>query len=524
MTDQHTPTDLRWKTVTKWICLSVYALSAISAHGQTQMQQPQGARVQQVPLSTREQGNISIKQQAGAGAGGSVNTVQSTVNVVGHYQGSVPDPSSASPSLILSLPDAIQRGLRFNLGGVTASNMKAQTRNQRLAALSQLLPSINGVLSETVAQLYLPADGISSMTFGGGGSVKVPATTGQFHYYTLQGSVSEDAFDLTALHNLRGAEAADRAAQLNAKDARELVILGVGGTYIQTIAAAANVDAQRGEVLLAQASYKQATAQHGAGTRAIIDANRSLVELKTEQQRLASDEAEFSKQKIRLGRLIGLSPATQITLSSRLSDAIPFPGPIEDAIAHGKMQRSDLKAAEQQMQAAAQARKAAQAEYLPTVSVNGNYGLQGTSPDVGRVAYSGVASINIPIWQGGRVKADTGQADAILAQRKSEYDDQRIQVEADIRISYIDLNVAMELVKVARENQALAGETLKQSQDRFNAGVTDSVEVVQALESLSSADRDYLSSLYSQTLARLHLAQATGDAETQISTLLEGSN
>ena len=501
----------------------LYMLSTVSAFAQTQMPPPQGARVQQVPFATREQGSISAQQSAGPGAGTGVNTVQSTVNVTGQYQGSVPNPSANSKTIALSFNDAIQLGLRFNLGGVTTENLQTQTRGQRLAALSQLLPNITGVLSQSVSQVYLPAEGLSSSTFGGGGSLKVPDTTGQFHYYTLQGAFSQDAFDLTAIHNLRGAEAATAAAKLSARDARELIVLGVGGTYIQTIAAAAIAEAQRKQVGLAEASYKQASAQHGAGTRANIDANRSLVELKTEQQRLASDDAELSKQEIRLSRLIGLPPGTDMTLTSRLAESIPAPGPIAEAIERGQAQRYDLKAAEQRMQAAIQARKAAQSEYLPTLSITGNYGLQGTSPEVGRVTYNGVASLNIPIWQGGRVKADTTQADAILAQRRAEYQNQRTQIEADIRTAYIDLNVAIQQVSVARENQALALETLVQSQDRFGAGVTDSVEVVQAQESLSSANRDYISSLYAQTLAGLHLSQTTGDAEAQISTMLEGA-
>ena len=505
-----------WNTLSQVAIL--HALLVIPVFAQTQKPQPQGARVQQLPFSTREQGSISAQQGAGSG----VNTVQSTVNITGQYPGSVSDPSMVPETVALSFNDAMQLGLRFNLGGVTTGNLQIQARSQRLAALSQLLPNVTGVLSQTVSQVYLPAEGLSNSTFGGGG-LKIPETTGQFHFYTLQGAFSQDAFDLTALHNLRGAEAATSAATLSARAARELIVLGVGGTYIQTIAAAAIAEAQRKQVGLAEASYKQASSQHGAGTRASIDANRSLIELRTEQQRLASDDAEVLKQEIRLSRLIGLSPGMDLILTSRLADSIPAPGPVAEAIALGHAQRYDLKAAEQQMQAALQARKAAQSEYLPTLSITGNYGLQGTSPEIGRVTYDGVASLNIPIWQGGRVKADTLQAEATVAQRRAEYQDQRTQVEAEIRTAYIDLNVAIQQVQVARENQVLALQTLQQSQDRFSAGVTDLVEVVQSQESLSSANRDYVSSLYAQTLARLHLSQATGEAEAQFSNLLEGA-
>ncbi len=290
-----------WPTLNRATILC--ALSTAPIFAQTQMPQPQSARVQQLPLSTREQGNISAQQSAGSGAAAGVNTVQSTVNVTGQYQGSVSDLSATSKTVALSFNNAVQLGLRFNLGGITTGNLETQVRGQRLAALSQLLPNITGLLSQSVSQGYLPAEGLSSSTFGGGGGLKVPDTTGLFHYYTLQSAVSQDAFDLTAIHNLRGAEAATAAAKLSARDARELIVLGVGGTYIQTIAAAAIAEAQRKQVGLAEASYKQASAQHGAGTRANIDANRSLVELRTEQQRLASDDAEVSKQEIRLSRL-----------------------------------------------------------------------------------------------------------------------------------------------------------------------------------------------------------------------------
>jgi outer membrane protein TolC len=300
--------------------IALSALFSTCAGAQMLAPQQQGARAQQVPFSTREQGTASVLQQAGTGAGSSVNTVESTINISGGYQGSVLDSSASASELTLTFDNAIQRGLHFNLGGVTAGNQQSEFRSQRLAALSQLLPSVTGVLSQTVAQLYLPSEGITSNLFGG--AFRVPNTTGQFHYYTLQGSLSQDALDMTAVHNLRGAEASSNAAKFDVDDARELVVLGVGGTYIQALAAAATLEAQRKEVDLAEASFKQANAQHGAGTRANIDANRSHVELRTEQQRLASDEAELLKQKIQLARLIGVPPGARIQLSSRLAESL----------------------------------------------------------------------------------------------------------------------------------------------------------------------------------------------------------
>jgi outer membrane protein TolC len=81
--------------------------------------------------------------------------------------------------------------------------------------------------------------------------------------------------------------------------------------------------------------------------------------------------------------------------------------------------------------------------------------------------------------------------------------------------------VAIEQVQVAASNRKLALETLQQSQDRYTAGAADSVEVVQSQQTLGSAERDYVSAIYAQNLARISLARAMGEAETGISTLLK---
>jgi outer membrane protein TolC len=501
--------------------LAVFGLWQTNAKAQAPGATPQN-HANVVPFSGRESGNVSAQQSAGQGGASGVDTIQSSVNTSGRYSGSTPDATSANGEIQLSFEDAIQRGLRFNLSGTTATNSEAAAKAQRLSAISAFLPNVNGLLSESVSQSYLPAEGITGSALGLGPSGQIPVVTGQYHYYTAQATLSQNAFDLTAFHNLQGAKALEAASHLSARDARELVVLAVGGTYLQSLAAAAVVESQRQQVALAEASYKQAAAQQTAGTRARIDANRSLVELKTEQQRLTSDEAELAKQNIRLGRLIGIAPGARIILTGTLPETVPPAGTEDEEIARGEAQRFDLKAAAEQLKAAEQSAKAARSEYLPTGAINGGYGMQGSSFDVGRVSYSGVASLNIPLFQSGRVRADTRQADATLSQRKAEFADQRLSVETDIRTAMIDLGVAQQQTIVAKENQALAHDTLTQSQDRFAAGVTDTVEVVQAQESLSAADRDYINSLYSQSLARLRLAQATGVAEQEFHTLLGG--
>jgi outer membrane protein TolC len=481
-----------------------------------------GARVQQVPLSGRQGANNVSGQQA-TDAGSSTNTITTSIQIQGRYQGSVPDSHVVGSSLALTLEDAIRRGLQFNLGSVSADTSQRQVRAERLAALSQMLPNINASLSMTEEKEDLKSIGLSNATLGNKLPFAFPTTVGPFHYYDAQVAVSEDAFDLTAIHNYRSAKELQKASQLSADDAHELVVLAVSGEYLRVLASQALVDSQLAQVQYAQSSYDQADARHRAGTTALINAQRNLVQLQAEQQRLSSDQADLAKQKLALARLIGLPMAVELTLQEKLT---PNPGilpVLDEVIVHGAAQRADLKSSEATLRAAEQALKAARAEHIPTVSANASYGIQGVSPSAGgNGVFSATGSVNIPIWQGGRIESDIQQAQAVVDQRRAEYQDQRGVVELNIRTAYIDASVANHQVEVSDNNRKLALDTLRQSQDRFAAGVTDSVEVVQSEETLAAAERDYVNSLYSQDVARVSLWRASGEAEQNISGLLKG--
>jgi outer membrane protein TolC len=264
--------------------------------------------------------------------------------------------------------------------------------------------------------------------------------------------------------------------------------------------------------------------QEEAGNRAPIDANRSKVELQTAEQRLRSQQGDLQKQKHQLARLIGLPLSTEIQIKEKLEVASGDVLPLDEAIRSAWSQRQDLKAAEAQLSAAEEARKAASSEHLPSLTVNGEYGIQGVNPNSGNGVFQATASLNFPIFNGGRIHADVVQANSVVSERRAEFSNERGVVELEVRDAYIDLGVANDQVKTADSNRTLALETLKQSQDRFVVGVADSVEVVNSQQALAAADHDYVSSLFSQHLARVALAHAMGEAEKDLTELFKGSN
>ncbi len=454
------------------------------------------------------------------GAGSSVNTSNASLQVQGAYQGSIAAGAVRAEPLSLSLSDAIQRGLQYNLGAIGANENARQARAQRLAAIAQLLPDVTGGVRETVQQVNLAAEGLRiNVPIPG---FHFPTTVGPFNNFDARATFTESV-SLTALRNWRSSQENARSAELSIQDSRELVTLAVAGSYLQIIASAARIQTAQAQIETAKAVYQQAVDRNTSGLNARIDVSRSLVELQTQQQRLTSLTNDFEKQRISLARLIGLPMAQRFTLA----DAIPYRDApstdVDDLIHPALTSRPDVQVASAQVKAAEQVRKAASAEYLPSIDVSADYGATGVTPtNQAHGTFTVVGGVRFPIFRSGRIRADIDQADAVLAQRKAEYEDIKGRAEQDVRVALLDSTAAAQQVKVAESNRSLAADTLAQARDRFRAGISDTVELVGAQESLATAEQDYINALYAFNLAQVSVARAIGQTERGVTRLLQG--
>jgi outer membrane protein TolC len=230
---------------------------------------------------------------------------------------------------------------------------------------------------------------------------------------------------------------------------------------------------------------------------------------------------DVAKQKINLARLVGLPPAENY----EVTDDIQFsPAPdltLEQALKQAFEARADLQSAEAQVRAAERVRSAVRWEHAPSLAFSADYGAIGINPGQSHGTFTVVGTLRIPIWQGGRTEGEAEEADAALGQRRAEQADVRSRIEADVRNAFLDMETAAHQLEVARNNQKVARETLELTRQRFEAGITDSVEVTQAQESVVSADLDYITSLFAHNLAKVSLARATGKAEERLSQFLK---
>lgn len=469
-----------------------------------------GTVAAQLPLSGRsaQSGSVTATQSAVPGTNASVNTLNTNISVQGNYAGSTSSTATMPFSGKLSLHEAVQRGLAANLSvaGLTAAVKQAE--GQAKVARAALMPNINGSYRENVLEQDLQVLGL--------GFPGAPKVVGPIAYFDLRATLTQSVADMAAWNNMKAAREGIAAQKQFMENARDVIVLAVGGAYLQTIAAKARVVAAKAQVETAAALLKQTQQSKDAGVAAQIDVNRSRVQQLVQQQRLATLQNDLSRQKINLARLTGLPPNDRYDISDDVPFSPPPPIAIEDAVKQSIDARSDLKAAQTQVRAAERAKTAARDERLPTLAISGDYGTIGPRFSEARSTFTFAASLKVPIWQGGRAAGDIEQADAVLDQRRAEVQDLRGQIESEIRNSWLDLQAAASQVELAKSNQQLARDTLRLTQEKFDLGVSTSVEIAQAEQDVASSDLDYITSLFAHNLAKLSLARELGNADKKL--------
>ena len=430
------------------------------------------------------------------------------------FTGSVPSGEPRIQVISLSFQDAINRGLQQNLGLLLAADSTVSARGQRWKELSNLLPNVNAEIAENVQT-------VSSAQFGFK-IPQIPRVIGPFNYSDIRASVSQSIFNFNYIEKHRAATENLKSAQLSYKDAREVVVLAVGNSYLQALAGSARVETAEAQVKTAQALYDKAVDQQRAGVSPAIDVLRAQVELQSRQQQFIVARNDFAKQKLALARVIGLPPGQEFTLADKAPYAPLTTQTLDQTLQRAYASRPDYQAALAQVRSAELSRRAASAEYFPSLGVEADYGDTGVSPFRSNGTYHVGATVNIPIFQGGRVRGDTLQAEASLRDARNQMENLRGQIDYEVRTAMLDLNAAADQVQVARSSVALAEQTLTQAQDRFSAGVTDNLEIIQAQEALATANENYIASLYAHNLAKVELAKAIGYAEQGVKDYLKG--
>ena len=445
---------------------------------------------------------MGIQGRANAQALPSQALGQSSGPTAQSYQGSVASGEVSAQPIDLSLDDAIQRGLKNNLGVILNGTQVAGARGQRLSELQGLLPEVDFKAQESVNQVDLAAEGLRIPGF--------PTIIGPFGYTDLRPSLTWSLVDVTSLRNYLAARHNFASAQLSAQDARDLVVLTVGNAYLLVIADETRVSSVDAQVATAKISLNQAEANHQAGTAPLLDELRARVDYQTLEQQLIVAQNGLEKDKLALARVIGLPLAQKFNLV----DTAPYAAfdliDVDAAIRDAHANRKDLAAMVEKTKAVEDQRKSATAERYPKLAFAGDYGDIGVNVRHSHGTGDAQGTLSAPLFKEYGLRGDAQVAQSQLDTQQAQMSDLNAQVDADVRDALLDIASAQKQVEVSRSSVDLANEALSEAQQRYANGVSDNLAVSQAEQSVAQANDQYVASLYRHNIAKLSLARALG--------------
>jgi outer membrane protein TolC len=422
-------------------------------------------------------------------------------------------------ALPLSIDEAIDLGLKRNIGILLQVQNQRSVHGQVQIVKNNLLPSLTAVAKTSTQEINLAAMGFKGEQLANIGLVgfnpivKVDVTSAQMN-------LNQQLFNVPAYYLYRAAQKADDVASWSMLNQRGTVALNVGTQYLRAVADASEIDNAKALLKSDEVALNQATASHDAGVGTNLDVLRARVQLQTQQQALINAENTFAKDKIALNRLIGLPAEQELTLTDTTPYAEFAALPLDEAMKLAMERRKDLRSLESQMDVADRTLKAVKYEYLPSVSAEGFYGVLGETQGLYHGVFSAMGKLSFPIFQEGQLRGEREVATAQLTGLKQQIVSLKVTIEQQIRSSMLDVDAANEQVKVARSNVDLATQALQDTTDRFAAGVDDNLPVVQAQATLAAAQSRLVETLYQYNQAKLTLARNTGVVETQYKTYL----
>ncbi len=418
------------------------------------------------------------------------------------FQGSVTKGQVSAQTIGLSFDEAIERGLKTNLGIILSGTQTAAARGERLSELQALLPAVNFNANEVAMQEDLPAEGLRIPGF--------PVIIGPFGYTDLRAALNWSLVDVPSLRHYLAAQDNFKAAQLSAEDARNLVVLTVGNAYLLVLADQTRVSSVEAQVATAKISLDQAVARHQAGTSPLLDELRARVDYQSQEQQLIVARDALEKDKLALARAIGLPLAQKFRLTTKTPYAALGKLNVAALIHEAETNRKDLAALVEQTEAAEEERKAATAERLPVLKAEADYGDIGVNVSHSHGTVDADANLSVPVFKEFALRGEAQEAQAQLDAQRAQLSDKRAQIDAEVRDALLDIASAQKQVGVARSSVALANKALRDAQERYANGVSGNLAVSQAQQSVAQANERFVVSLYQDNLAKLSLARALG--------------
>lgn len=384
-----------------------------------------------------------------------------------------------------------------------------QAQARSIEARAALLPDLESSITQQSRTENLAALGLQSVSLPIPG-FRFPTFVGPYSTFDARATATQSVFDFSSIRRYQASKAGVSAAQSDTRNTDEQVAAQVARAYLQAVKADTGVETAQANVTLSEALLTQATNEKAAGTGTGIEITRARVQLANDRQKLLVAQNSRHAADLQLLRVMNMRLDTEIELTDRMQYVPVDPVTLEQARQQALRQRADLEAQQRREENARLSASATKMERLPSVAAFGDYGSIGTGLESALPTRTIGFQLKVPVFDGGRRDAQRTESASQYRAEKTRTNDLKQQIELDVRLALDELQSAEDQVHVSREGLELSENELAQARRRYEAGVTNSVEVTDAQTRLERARDNQTDALYAYNVARIDLAQAMG--------------
>lgn len=416
----------------------------------------------------------------------------------------VTPPANETGPLVLSVADVIQRVKNQNLQLLIQDEGVRRALEQTYQRRAALLPQFRLRAQQTRRQI---GQGFS------GGETNTPP----FNSFgsRIEGSLS--LIDAQRYADLRLSKLAHAIEQLDYKVALQDLLDQAVFLYFTQLRDLRRIQIIKGNLEREQQLLDLARQQFDAGLAVKIDVTRAEVRRASVKRTLMEAQTEAEDSILQIKSLLDIDLGQPVVLDRSLDDVVKSPTPLKRHGQRGNLPelRPELKSQQMQLDQSVLAKRATEWQRLPTLDLFAEWGYDSNEPfdgDKGEAWIVGIEA-SIPIWEGGRIAAETREAQAAI--RQNEYAVRQLAntIDREIKFAMLDLKSRYAQIDIARDEVRLGKDEVEQARERYNEGLADNRELIDAQQRLADAEDSQLRAVYLYGLSRLAYARAVGSVE-----------
>ncbi|HUC53206.1 MAG TPA: TolC family protein [Candidatus Cybelea sp.] len=399
-----------------------------------------------------------------------------------------------SPTVRLTLEDALARARKNSTPFQSAQTDAAITRQDRYQAAAALLPSVtynNQALNTQVRNNFV-----------------IFIANNAAHEYVSQANVHE-SIDLVSVSAFRRASAAAALAKARAEIASRGLVVAVVQSYYAVAAGQLKLEAAKKNGAEGEQFFKLTQDLEKGGEVAHADVIKAELQMRERHRQLLEAQLGLLNARLDFAVLIFPDFNDNFELAEDLHASVPLPT-LSEVQQRAARDNPDVRAALVAVQQAGHDVTGARGGYLPSLSFDYWYGIDAQRFAVSNLGTSAAATVNIPIWNWGATQSRIKQAELRRAQAQRELSLSQRRLLAEIQSLYAEAETALNELSGLSRSAELSADSLRLTTLRYQGGEATVLEVVDAQSTFAQANAAYHDGAVRYRVALANLQTLTG--------------